>query len=46
MGDKEPPMWVPVRKEEPTAAEKEEAKKSSQLTAEMKMSTGYLLCKS
>lgn len=46
MDDKDPPMWVPTTREEPTEEDKEEAKKSSSFAAELKMMTGYLISKS
>jgi hypothetical protein len=38
MGDRDPPMWVPVYVGEgPTDADKDEAKRNSQFAAELKM---------
>lgn len=46
MNDKDPPIWIPLKKAELTDRQKEEAKKNANLSAELKMQSGYLICKS
>lgn len=49
MNDKDPPMWIPTRKEELTEKQKEEQKRNSsiaQIVAEQMMQRGYLVSKS
>ena len=46
MNDQNPPMWIPLLKQEPTEKQKEEAKKNTSLASELKMNKGYLICKS
>ena len=45
MNDKDPPMWVPLRKEELTDKQKEEIKRNCTM-AEQNMPRGYLVSKS
>ena len=49
MNDKDPPMWIPTKKEELTDKQKEEQKRGSsiaQIVAEQMMQRGYLVSKS
>ena len=45
MNDQDPPMWIPLKKQDLTEKEKEEAKKAG-TTVESNMNKGYLVCKS
>lgn len=45
MNDKDPPMWIPIKKEELTEKQKEEMKRNCSL-AEQLMPKGYLVSKS
>ena len=46
MNDQNPPIWIPLKKQELTEKQKEEAKKGNAAAAELNMQKGYLMSKS
>ena len=46
MNDQDPPMWIPLKRLDLTDKQKEEIKKNTALSAELKMNKGFLICKS